>query len=183
MRKGVYRAIGLLVGLVLIAFPSLAVTTQPSWDFKAEATSLLDQILYDASSIHKQLESLATPGLSRYGHAWTLGVVAQRVNAMAESLKRLREIRHVLNPWQVTAVSRLVKMQRELAQVVEQAIEELNNHGERVLVPTSEYNSLIEKGIQIAGNMRKDARVFLAYDRTHRRLSQLHERFVERLAE
>ena len=110
-----------------------------TWDFKAEANSIFQNLDILARQTRNHADQLQTydrnNGVSLESQADQLDMIKQEVNDMGPKLCRLETIRRVLAPWQQTEVDRIAGEVRLMADNTQDAIVYLQGHGEELWVP------------------------------------------------
>jgi hypothetical protein len=111
-----------------------------TWNFKAEANSIFQDLETFARQIRYGADQLVT---DNRGHEvdWELqgdqlNILRQEVNDMGDKLCRLESIRRVLAPWQQAEVDRIAEEVQLMADNTQDAIVYLNGHERELWVPT-----------------------------------------------
>jgi hypothetical protein len=110
-----------------------------TWDFKAEANSIfqdLEALARQTSNDADQFETYDRGNGMSLVQADQLDILKQEVNDMGAKLCRLESIRRVLAPWQQTEVDRIAQEVQLMADNTQDAIVYLNGHEEELWVPT-----------------------------------------------
>ena len=162
---------GLLASMLVLpvlssAAPKECVEGKPTaasytWDFKSEATNLLNGIQQDASNGRDHaalLQSFANdPDLSWQSHAYQLTDLKADINDMSSKLCRLETIRRVVAPWQQNAIDRAATMVRLMADNTEDAITYLNHNEGAFWTPTYRMyaNNLYNESNQLSNQVKQ----------------------------
>ena len=103
-----------------------------SWDFKAEANSIFQDLETLARQTRDDADQFQTytrdEAISWQLQANQLDVLKQEVNDMGTKLCRLKTIRRVLEPWQQAEVDRIAQQVQLMADNTEDAIVYLDGH-------------------------------------------------------
>jgi hypothetical protein len=110
-----------------------------TWDFKAEANSIFQDLETLARQTRNDTDQLQSydrgSGVSWEIQADQLDIVRQEVNDMGTRLCRLESIRRVLAPWQQAEVDRIAEAVQLMADNTQDAIVYLGAHEEELWVP------------------------------------------------
>jgi hypothetical protein len=111
-----------------------------TWDFKAEANSIFQDLETIARQTRNDADQLVTYNRGQEVdwemQADQFNLLKQEVNDMGARLCRLESIRRVLAPWQQTEVDRIAEEVQLMADNAQDAIVYLNTHEEELWVPT-----------------------------------------------
>jgi hypothetical protein len=111
-----------------------------TWDFKAEANSIFQDLETLARQTSNDADQLQTydrgNSVGWEVQADQLDILKQEVNDMGAKLCRLESIRRVLAPWQQTEIDRIAGEVQLMANNTQDAIVYLNGHEEELWVPT-----------------------------------------------
>ena len=130
--------------------PASSTAASYTWDFKAEANSIFQDLEILARQTRDDADQLQTDNRGN-GDNWEiqadqLNGIKQEVNDMGAKLCRLESIRRVLAPWQQTEVDRIAEEVQLMADNTQDAIVYLNGHEEALWVPTyQKYANNLDK--------------------------------------
>jgi len=124
------------------------------WDFRAEASQLLEQIQSEAAQLRAHAATLKTytrGGFDWQTHAGQLTLAKNSINEIGERLERLQSIRHAAEPWHSQAIDSIVPVAVNLAGSTESAIQYLKENRNRLWSPayTGHLNSISERADQV----------------------------------
>ena len=168
----------LVAGIAVLPVSSMAATAHScvpgrvtpqsyTWDFKAEASRLLDQIRVDAVKAHGQadlIKSFNLEPISWQSHSEQWSAIKREVNDMGGKLCRLEQIRRVLAPWQRQAIDRVAPQVRLMADSATDAIYFLNANEGHFWEPVyRKYTSNVD---QDSGRILRSVSNFEEYAKT-----------------
>jgi hypothetical protein len=111
-----------------------------TWDFKAEANSIFQELETLARHTRGDAEQLQTfsrdEGVSWETQGDQLDIIRQEINDMGAKLCRLESIRRALAPWQQAEVDRIAQDVQLMADNAQDAIVYLDNHEQALWMPT-----------------------------------------------
>jgi hypothetical protein len=111
-----------------------------TWDFKAEANSIFQELETLARQTRGDAEQLQTfsrdEGVSWETQGDQLDIIRQEINDMGAKLCRLESIRRALAPWQQAEVDRIAQDVQLMADNAQDAIVYLDNHEQALWMPT-----------------------------------------------
>jgi hypothetical protein len=168
-----HLAVGTLLaaGMAVLPVSSMAATSQScapgkvtsesyTWDFKAEASKLLDGIQADAVQARNRAETIETlnmkPEISWKVHAEQLTAIKREINDMGRKMCRLEQIRRVVAPWQQQAIDRIAPRVTLMANSAQDAIDFLNANQSNFWEPVYQrYTSnMIQDSARIARSVK-----------------------------
>jgi len=169
----------LVAGLAAMPVSSMAATAQScvpgkatpesyTWDFKAEASKLLDQIRMDAVKAQGRADVIKTYNLepiSWQSHADELTAIKREINDMGRKLCRLEQIRRVLAPWQQQTIDRIAPQVRLMANSATDAISFLNSNEGNFWEPI--YQKYTSNIAQDSGRISRSVTNFEEYAKAH----------------
>lgn len=133
LRKGAYFLAGLLLTPGLMAMnsngcaPGTPSAESYNWNYKAEATQLLQRMQVQAMQVRDQIDDVRS--MTRSGdwidwrsHADILSQVRDGVNRMGEEICQLQSMRRTVLPWQKRAINRIQPAIIELANYTGKAL-------------------------------------------------------------
>ncbi len=181
---------GYLLAAVL-AMPGLSIAAQSrvcksseptpassTWNFKQEASTLLQDIQYDAAQVQSQADELRmfarNPMVEWETHAFDLQQASQEIDDIGAKLCRLETIRTVVLPWEKTAIDRSNVLARTMAANTDQAIRFVNTNREHLWSP--EYRTL-------ATNLYNESRQLSDVIHNYEHLAQLRTQEMHLRAE
>jgi uncharacterized protein YacL (UPF0231 family) len=141
--------IGCLTG-ALAAMPALAMAPKEcvagkataasyTWNFRKEATGLLQDVQSEAAQVRNHAAKIQTFGreyeVSWQAHSNQLSRLKTEVDDMGAKLCRLMMIRRVVAPWQQEAIDRIAPQIQLIADNAQDAIHFVNNHQESLWQP------------------------------------------------
>lgn len=140
-----------------------------TWNFRAEASQLLNDIQADAVHAQQHADKLETYAsqlqISWQAHGEQLDAIRAEVNDMGQKLCRLETIRRVVAPWQQTAIKRAAKLVQLMADNTQDAIQFVDNHqGNLWMSPYPRY----------AANLYQDSKQLDHSLRTYEEFAQVH---------
>lgn len=109
-------AAGSLFAVPRTVEPSASISQTEDWNFRAEASKLLQEIQSTAALLNREaaiLHSFTRGGISRESHASQVSLVKDHINAIGQRLDRLQAIRHVAATWQRQAIDSIVPARRQ----------------------------------------------------------------------
>ena len=157
--------------------PGKATPESYTWDFKAEASRLLDQVRVDAMKARSRADKLEQfdmePTISWHSHARQLTVIKQEVNDMGRKLCRLEQIRRVVAPWQQQTIDRIAPQIKLMADSAEDAIVFLNRNESSFWEPVNQkYAANIA---QDSGRIVRSVTDFEKYVKAHNEETHLQQ--------
>jgi hypothetical protein len=178
-----HHAVGtlLVAGMASLPVSSMAATGQSCvpgkvtiesylWDFKAEASRLLDQIRADAVQAKEHADKTANYNMESeiswqlQGTEWT--AIKREISDMGGKLCRLEQIRRVVAPWQQQAIDRVAPQIRLMADSATDAIHFLDSNEGNFWEPVNQkYASNI---FQDSGRIARSVQNFEAFAKAHR---------------
>jgi hypothetical protein len=147
-----------------------------TWDFKAEASRILESIRLDAAKAHRQaalIKSYDPLSISWQSHAETLTAIKGAVNDMGRKLCRLEQIRRVVAPWQQQAIDRIAPQITLMANSTEDAINFLNANEGNFWEPA--YVRYTDNIAQDSGRVSKSVTNFEEYAKARREETNLEK--------
>jgi hypothetical protein len=140
-----------------------------TWDFRGEASRLLNDIQVDAAKAQQHASKLdvfaADPLISWQTHAGQLASIRREVNDMGRKLCRLEVIRRVVAPWQQEAIDRTAPSVRLMADNAEDALVFLNNNQGNFWQP--DYQKYVANLDQESGQVSHSVKTFEEYAKVH----------------
>jgi len=141
LHKGLGVAVATLLGpsLLMATITAKECPMRPAtpesytWNFRQETSDLFQRMTQRAYAVQEEAEQLQTMHSEADLIGWQpeaaqLEQITDDVNAMNETLCRLRHIKHVDSPWQQHAIHRIAPKLMELASYTDVANQYLNSH-------------------------------------------------------
>lgn len=148
-----------------------------TWNFKAEASDLLNQVGLEAANVadrSDRLEQLAADNeVSWEIHASQLARIKSEVNEISNQLCRLETIRRATAPWQKQAIKRLAVRDRELADNTAAMISFLNTHHQELWLPA--YRGYANDLYQSADATAHSLQEYVQYAKSHSEERQMEK--------
>jgi chromosome segregation ATPase len=148
-----------------------------TWNFRAEASQLLNDIQTDAAHAQQHADRLQTYAselqISYQSHGEELDAIRAEVNDMGRKLCRLEVIRRVVAPWQQAAIDRAHKLIQLMADNTQDAILFADRRQEDFCMsPYPKYAAnLYRESKELAHSLR----TYEEYAQVHREDSQLEK--------
>ncbi len=121
--------------------PAKPTSESYNWNFKGEASRLLNSLQQDSMSAQKHAATLQTfdenPSVDWQIHADQLATIKRDINDMGAKLCRLQEIRRMVAPWQREAIDRVAPNVQLMADNADDALTFLNNNREHLWAPVN----------------------------------------------
>lgn len=153
------------------------------WAGTANATVVPDpehvsKLLSEAKTMAFQLkdDAVAMEGFTRMNVSWeshaaAINVIKDHVNALEKQEAKLKEARGAAEPWQKTAIDRIVPYLDELEGYTSAIIERINDQPKRLF--TDEYKDLLEANADYATDLAGMIADFVDYGKTRERMERL----------
>jgi hypothetical protein len=139
-----------------------------TWNFRAEAQGLLDDVGYEARQTREhadQLHTLMSTESDWEPQALELSQIRDAVNDMGRKLCRLEAIHRVASPWEQKAIDQAAPLIAEMANDTENAITFLNNDRNDLFMPA--YTSLGTDLYRRSASLAKSIREFEKFGKVH----------------
>ena len=139
-----------------------------TWNFRAEAQGLLDDVGDEARQTREhadQLHTLMSTESDWEPQALELSEIRDDVNLMGRKLCRLEGIRRVASPWEQKAIDQAAPLIAEMANDTENAITFLNNGHHDLFMPA--YTSLGSDLYQRSASLAKSISAFERFGKVH----------------
>jgi len=162
-------AMAMLTGWVVLASAARAAETEAEKVSRilSDAKMQAYQLKVDADNLEAYSRSNAT----WESHADAINRIKDDVNTMGRTLAKLEENRTSAEPWQRTAIDRIMPVAKELAANTTAATEQLAKFPRRLNTPT--YQDYLEAICDSATNLASTITDFVDYDKTRQRLARL----------
>lgn len=140
-----------------------------TWNFRAEAQGLLDDMASQARHTRDDADQLQTV-MSNAESDWQiqaqeLSQIRVAVNDMGQKLCRLEAIHRVASPWEQKAIDQAAPLIAEMANDTENAITFLNNHQNDLFMPA--YTSLGTDLYRRSASLAKSVTEFEKFGQVH----------------
>lgn len=184
LRKVVYLP-ALAIALTSIAPISRAATLNysaanncQSWDFEAEASTLLKNVKELSGKLKSNgslLESFNKQNARHWqSHADELAQAREHINKIGDRLDRLQAIQSVAAPWQQRAIAEIVPIAADVAAHTQAAIEHLNDNRTRLFAP--EYKDHLTAISELSNGLKSTVDTYLDYGAVSDKHQQLEQK-------
>jgi len=140
-----------------------------TWNFRAEAQGLLDDMASEARQARENADRLHTlmsnPESDWEPQALELDRIRDTVNDMGQKLCRLEAIRRVTSPWEQKAIAQAAPLIAAMANDTENAITFLNNNQRDLFMPA--YTSLGADLYRRSASLAKSVSEFEKFGKVH----------------
>jgi hypothetical protein len=149
--------------------PGKATPESYTWDFKAEASRLLDLIRADAIQAQDHADKIANYNMESeiswqlQGTEWT--AIKREIDDMGGKLCRLEQIRRVVAPWQQQAIDRVAPQVRFMADSATDAIHFLDSNEGNFWEPV--YQKYASNIARDSGRIARSVQNFEEYAKAH----------------
>jgi hypothetical protein len=165
-----FLAMSMLAGWGALAPVAKASGTAKSY----QVSSILSDAKMQAFQLREdaeRLEEFTRGNASWASHVDAVNRIKVDVNAMAHLLRKIEDSRAGAEPWQQTAIDRVMPLAQEMASNTTAAIEYLNRRP--ALLNTADYRNYVEAITDSTGNLAATITDFTTYGKTKERLDRL----------
>jgi hypothetical protein len=156
--------------------PGAATPASYKWNFRQEASQLLDNIQRESVKVRNHADTLQTfvlnPNIAWEGHAGELAPIKREINDMGQKLCRLEVIRGVVSPWEREAIDRAAPQIRLLADNAQDALVFLDDHQGEFWMPV--YRKYVTNLYNESRQLSRAMANFEEYAKAHSQVVHLH---------